>query len=95
MITTARQLKDLIRNLSKKKSADAQILMRNYMMERFLERISLSEYKNQFILKGGMLVAVMVGLDARATMDLDATIKGTNVSVEDVEMIISQIISIP
>ena len=90
MITTARQLKDLIRNLSKKKSADAQILMRNYMMERFLERISLSEYKNQFILKGGMLVAAMVGLDARATMDLDATIKGTNVSVEDVEMIISQ-----
>ena len=95
MITTARQLKDLIRNLSKKKSADAQILMRNYMMERFLERISLSEYKNQFILKGGMLVAAIVGLDARATMDLDATIKGTNVSVEDVEMIISQIISIP
>ena len=95
MITTARQLKDLIRNLSKKKSADAQILMRNYMMERFLERISLSEYKNQFILKGGMLVAAMVGLDARATMDLDATIKGTNVSVKDVEMIISQIISIP
>ena len=95
MITTARQLKDLIRNMSKKKSADAQILMRNYMMERFLERISLSEYKNQFILKGGMLVAAMVGLDARATMDLDATIKGTNVSVEDVEMIISQIKSIP
>ena len=95
MITTARQLKDLVRNLSKKKSADAQILMRNYMMERFLERISLSEYKNQFILKGGMLVAAMVGLDARATMDLDATIKGTNVSVEDVEMIISKIISIP
>ena len=95
MITTARQLKDLIRNLSKKKSADAQILMRNYMMERFLERISLSEYKNQFILKGGMLVAAMVGLDARATMDLDATIKGTNVSVADVEMIISRIISVP
>ena len=46
----ARQLKDLIRNLSKKKSADAQILMRNYMMERFLERISLSEYKDKFIL---------------------------------------------
>lgn len=54
MITTARQLKDLIRNLSKKKSADAQILMRNYMMERFLERISLSDFKDRFILKGGM-----------------------------------------
>ena len=58
MITTARQLKDLIRNLSKKKSADAQILMRNYMMERFLERIFLSD-KDQFILKGGMLVAAI------------------------------------
>ena len=95
MITTARQLKDLIRNLSKKKSADAQTLMRNYMMERFLERISLSEYKDKFILKGGMLVAAMVGLDARATMDLDATIKAANVSLRDVEMIISNIIAIP
>lgn len=51
MIKTARQLKDLIRNLSREKSADAQILMRNYMMERFLERISLSEYRDKFILK--------------------------------------------
>ena len=59
------------------------------MMERFLERISLSEYRDQFILKGGMLVAALVGLDARATMDLDATIKGTNVSLTDVETIIS------
>ena len=50
MIKTARQLKDLIRNLSREKSADAQILMRNYMMERFLERISLSEYRDKFIL---------------------------------------------
>lgn len=72
MIKTARQLKDLIRNLSKDKAADAQILMRNYMMERFLERISLSEYRDKFILKGGMLVAAMVGLDARSTMDIDA-----------------------
>lgn len=95
MITTARQLKNLIRNLSKKKSADAQILMRNYMMERFLERISLSDYKDRFILKGGMLVAVIVGLDARSTMDLDATVKGANVSVEDVENIISSILSVP
>lgn len=95
MITTARQLKDLIRNLSKKKSADAQILMRNYMIERFLERISLSDYKDRFILKGGMLVAAMVGLDARSTMDLDATVKGANVSVEDVENIISSILSVP
>lgn len=69
MIKTAKQLKDLIRNLSKKNAADAQILMRNYML----------------ILKGGMLVAAMVGLDVRSTMDMDATIKGVNVNVEDVK----------
>ncbi len=95
MIKTARQLKDLIRNLSREKSADAQILMRNYMMERFLECISLSDYRDKFILKGGMLVAAMVGLDARSTMDLDATIKGANVNVEDIETLISAIVTVP
>jgi len=94
VIKTAKQLKDLIRNLSKKKSADAQLLMRNYMMERFLERISVSQYQDKFILKGGMLVAAMVGLDARATMDIDATIKGADVNVETVETIITDIVSI-
>lgn len=95
MIKTAKQLKDLVRNLSKKKSADAQILMRNYMMERFLERISLSEYRDKFILRGGMLVAAMVGLDARSTMDLDATVKGVNVNVDDVSDLIAGIVSVP
>ena len=95
MIKTAHQLKDLIRNLSKKKAADAQLLLRNYMMERFLERMSLSEYKNKFILKGGMLVAAMVGLDARSTMDIDATIKGANVNVEDVKNIVAAIVAVP
>ena len=95
MIKTARQLKDLIHNLSKTKSADAQILMRNYMMERFLERISLSEYRDKFILKGGMLVAAMVGLDARSTMDMDATVKGATVGIEEVENMIAAIVSVP
>lgn len=94
MIKTSKQLKDLIRNLSKEKSANAQILIRNYMMERFLERISLSEYRDNFILKGGMLVAAMVGLDARSTMDIDATVKGKDVSVKDVENIITNILSV-
>lgn len=66
MIQTARQLKDLIRKLSRKNAADAQILMRNYMMERFLERISLSEYRDIFILKGDMLVAAVVGVEGEA-----------------------------
>jgi predicted nucleotidyltransferase component of viral defense system len=95
VIKTSKQLKDLIRNLSKAKSADAQLLMRNYMMERFLERISLSEYRDKFILKGGMLVAAMVGLDARSTMDLDATIKGATVGIEEVADMISSILSVP
>lgn len=95
MIRTAKQLKDLIRNLSRKKSADAQLLMRNYMMERFLERISVSKYQDKFILKGGMLVAAMVGLDARATMDIDATVKGTDVNVEAIGNMIEDIVSIP
>ncbi len=95
MIKTAKQLKDLIRNLSKKKSTDAQILMRNYMMERFLERVSLSKYRDKFILKGGMLVAALVGVDVRATMDLDATIKGTDVNVEAVERIVTDVVSVP
>ena len=87
MIKTSKQLKDLIRNLSRKKSADAQVLLRNYMMERFLERISISDHKDRFILKGGMLVAAMVGLDARSTMDLDATVKGFGVNVKDAEQL--------
>lgn len=95
MITSSRQLKDLIRNFAKKNSADAQVLMRNFMMERFLERVALSEYRNKIILKGGMLVASMVGLDVRSTMDLDATVKGANVNVNDVENIISSILLIP
>ena len=95
MIKTARQLKDLIRNLSKRNSADAQVLMRNYMMERFLERISLSEYRDKFILKGGMLVAAMVGLDSRSTMDLDATLKGVSVKVEDIENLIDTVVKVP
>ena len=95
MIKTAWQLKALIRNLARSKSADAQVLMRNYMMERFLERISVSEYRDKFILKGGMMVAAMIGLESRATMDIDGTIKGINVNVEDVEKMIAAIVSVP
>lgn len=65
------------------------------MMERFLEQISLSEYRDKFILKGGMLVASMVGLNARSMMDLDATVKGANVNVEEIENLISAIVSVP
>ena len=75
MIHTARQLKDLVRNRSKGDSRTAQTLLRIYCMERFLERVSVSRYKDNFILKGGMLVSSLVGIERRATMDIDTTIK--------------------
>jgi predicted nucleotidyltransferase component of viral defense system len=95
MIKTSRQLKDKIRKLAKEKSADAQILMRTYMMERLLERISISEYKKNFILKGGLLIASLVGLDFRSTMDVDTTIKGFDVNLTSVEQMIQNLIDVP
>lgn len=72
----AMQLKAVIKNISKDKHISAQLVMQNFMLERLLERISVSKYRQNFILKGGFLIAAMVGLDTRATMDMDATIKG-------------------
>lgn len=95
MIKTSRQLKALVRNLTKGDSLQAQIIMRNYVMERFLERISPSKYRNNFILKGGMLVSAMVGLDTRSTMDIDTTIKNMPLSVENAKEMIEEIIAIP
>lgn len=66
-------LKAKIRNIAKQKSIPAQVILQNYMFERLLVRLSVSAYKEKFVLKGGMLVAAIVGLDNRATMDLDIT----------------------
>lgn len=92
---TSTQLKALLRNLSKDKGINAEILLRNFMLERLLERISLSKYKDQFILKGGMLIAAIVGIDARATMDMDATIMGFELREEKLESVFNEILSIP
>lgn len=94
MIKTTRQLKDKINILSEGNAQKAQTLFRNYMMERFLERVSLSEYRNKFILKGGMLVASLVGLDMRATMDIDSTVTALNLSVEEAKNVVKSIINI-
>lgn len=95
MIHTAKQLKDLIRNLSAKTNVNAQYLMRAYMIERFCERLSLSRYKDQFVLKGGMLIAAMVGQNVRSTMDADVTVKGFPLSVELLTSIFKEVIAIP
>lgn len=74
-MNTSKQLKDLINNKAKKFNLSPQILLTRFFMERFLERISLSKYKNNFILKGGILISSMVGVDFRMTKDIDLTIK--------------------
>ncbi len=94
MIKTVRQLKDLINNRSGGDPLKAQLLFRNYFMERFLERVSVSEYSNMFILKGGMLVASLVGLDMRATMDIDTTVTSMDLTAEQAEDVIDNIIGI-
>jgi len=94
MIYTSRQLKALVRNLSKGDSARAQVIIRKYVMERFLERLSLSRYRNNFILKGGTLITAMVGLDNRSTMDMDATLKNLPMDDISVKKIVEEIIEI-
>ncbi|WP_314112093.1 nucleotidyl transferase AbiEii/AbiGii toxin family protein [uncultured Granulicatella sp.] len=91
MIYSSRQLKDLIRNLSKEVEIEPYVLIRKYMMERFLERVSKSKYNGSFILKGGMLVSAFVGIESRATMDIDTTIKGIPVTITEMKRMITEI----
>ena len=88
------QLKAIIKNKAKEKNISAQLVMQNYMLERLLERISLSKYRNNFILKGGFLISAIVGLDTRSTMDLDTTIKGVTLTHEKITEIFNVLCSI-
>ena len=88
------QLKAFIKNKAAEKHISAQLVMQNYMLERLLERISLSPYKNNFILKGGFLISAIVGLDTRATMDLDTTIKGFTLTHEAIRKIFTEICAV-
>lgn len=90
----AMSLKAKIRNLARKKDMSAQVVLQNYMFERFLERLSQSKYQDKFILKGGMLIAALVGIDNRSTMDLDATIKNYPINVEALTKAINDICSV-
>ena len=90
----AMQLKAIIKNLAKEKHISAQLVMQNFMLERLLERVSVSKYQQHFILKGGFLIAAMVGLDTRATMDMDATIKGLPVNEQTVRKMFEEILKI-
>lgn len=88
------QLKALVKNIAKEKGISAQLVLQNYMLERILERISKSRYQNHFILKGGFLIASIVGLDTRATMDMDVTIKGQALTVKNLIKMFEEILQI-
>ena len=88
------QLKAFIKKKAAEKKISAQLVMQNYMLERLLERISLSAYKQNFILKGGLLISAIVGLDTRATMDLDTTIKGFTLTHEAIRRIFEEICAV-
>ena len=90
----AMSLKAKIRNIAKLKNLPAQVILQNYMFERFLNRLSASEYKEKFVLKGGMLVAAIVGIDNRATMDLDTTLKNLPLTPEAIEKALNEIFEI-
>ena len=91
----AMQLKSVISKIAKEKHIPAQLVMQNYMLERLLERISRSKYQGNFILKGGLLIASMVGLHSRATMDMDATIRNHPVNENSIKTMFEEIVSIP
>ena len=90
----ATSLKAKIRNIAKSKNIPAQVILQNYMFERFLNRLSASEYKEKFVLKGGMLVAALVGIDNRATMDLDTTLKNLPLTPETIKNALNEIFEI-
>ena len=94
-MSNAMSLKAKIRNIAKQKNLPAQVILQNYMFERLLVRLSASEYKEKFVLKGGMLVAAIVGLDNRATMDMDTTLKNLPLTPEAIRSALEIVCDIP
>ncbi len=93
-MSEAMSLKAKIRNIAKQKNIPAQVILQNYMFERLLVRLSMSEFKEKFVLKGGMLVAAIVGLDNRATMDMDTTLKNLPLTPEAIRTALENICNI-
>ena len=94
MIKTATAVKARIRNKSQGDSNKSQVLLRIYMMERLLERLSVSKYRDNFVLKGGLLVSSLVGVNMRSTMDIDTTVKAIDLNKDNAYKVLNEIISI-
>jgi len=94
MIKSATAVKAKIKNKAGGNSDKSQIMLRIYLMERLLERVSLSKYRDNFVLKGGLLVSSLVGVDMRSTMDVDTTVKSLSLNKESAQRILEEIMAI-
>jgi len=94
MIPNAMSLKAKIKNLSKQTGAAPQALLQSFFFERFLERLSRSEYQDKFVVKGGMLISAMVGVAQRSTMDLDTTIRNLHMSPDSIQKAVANICAV-
>ena len=94
MSNSAQAVKDKLKNISKDKNVDFNSVMRFYMYDRFIERLSKSKYKDNFILKGGFYLSKLFGLDNRSTMDIDTAIRKTKFTEENIIKMITKIINI-
>ena len=91
MALTSEQVKGRIKNCAKQNDTDPRSVLRIYMMERFLERISASQYAECFIIKGGILITSMIGVSMRSTMDIDSSIRNINLSEAEIMDIVEDI----
>jgi hypothetical protein len=94
MIKNATAVKAKIKNKAGGDSDKSQIILRIYLMERLLERVSLSQYRDNFVLKGGLLVSSLVGVDMRSTMDVDTTVKSLPLNKRSAQKILEEIIAV-
>lgn len=92
MIKNAKSLIDESKNKAVQNNITVNEVLQNYMFERILERLSISEYKNNFILKGGVLLSSIMGIDTRTTMDMDTCLKGMNLTEEQLYKVLKNIL---
>ena len=93
MIKNAKSLKDKARNIANENAISIQQVLQNYMFERVLERLSKSEYKENFIIKGGLLLSSIMGINLRTTMDIDTNITGINLDKEKLLEILNGVLN--
>lgn len=94
MIKSAKSLMDKSKNLAKANNISVNEVLQNYMFERILERLSVSKYKHNFILKGGLLLSSIMGIDTRTTMDMDTCIRGITLTDEELYSVLKEILDI-